>query len=226
MAYSLNAHVEAGLGVNGGTTGSIDTTGASFLVLNVAWYDPGTAPTISDSKSNTWSALTKQTSTGSSRLYYCASPSVGSGHTFSANGTGSYPSIQVLAFSGSHGTPFDQQNGAASAGATLATGSITPSEDNELVIAGLVHGDNLGGAVSIDGGFTAYKNAFSSGNNMGGGIAYLIQTTATAANPSWSVTTSTQLAATIASFKASAAAPKYTPPFSVFRRRNLALRGM
>ena len=205
MAYALINHVEAGLGANGGTTGSIDTTGASFLVLNVSYYDPGTAPTISDSKSNTWSALTLQSSTGSSRLYYCASPSVGTGHTFSANGTGSYPSLQVLAFSGSHGTPFDQQNGATSAGATsLATGSITPSEDNELVIAGLVHGDNTAGAVSIDGGFTAYKNAFSSGNNMGGGIAYLIQTTATAANPSWSVTTSTQLAATIASFKAAA----------------------
>lgn len=215
MAYSFINHVEAALGVNGGTTGSIDTSGANLLVIALSWYHSGTEPTVSDSKSNTWSGLLKSnTAFTASKIYYCQGGTVGSGHTFTASGTGSYSSMCVLAFSGAAVTPFDQQNGAtATADVTLATGSITPTENDEVVIAALSHENNSSGAVSIDGGFTAYKQAYSAGAGEGCGIAYLIQTTATAANPTWNITNSSHLSARIASFKAAAATAKAPPPF-------------
>lgn len=216
MAFSLIAHVEASLGVNGGTTGAIDTTGASFLVASVAWYSLGTGPTVTDSKSNTWSSLTTYSAAGiANRLWYCIPSSVGSGHTFTGTGSGSYSSMQVLAFSGQAVSPFDVENGATVGSTTIQPGSITPSEDNELVVVGLAHENNGGSAVSIDGGFTAYKSAYSGGTSEGGGIAYLIQTTAAAANPTWNIGSSAVMAATIACFKAAAgASPKSNPPFT------------
>lgn len=205
MAYALVNHVEAALGVNGGTTGSIDTSGASFLVLSVGWYVGGTAPTISDSKSNTWTALTQQSWGGVSanRLYYCASPSVGSGHTFTASGSSSYSSMCVLAFSGSHATPYDQENGSGATSATIQPGSITPPEDNCLVVSGVCPSDSSG-AIAINGGFTEYDIPWVIGVNEGCGIGYLIQTTATAANPTWTMDASSFVTATSATFKAAA----------------------
>ncbi len=86
------AHVLLPGGVNGGdTTGTpIDTTGANLLIFGVSYLD-GSAPTISDSKSNTWTALTATlpSTSGDIRIYYAKNPTVGAGHTFSATGTGS-----------------------------------------------------------------------------------------------------------------------------------------
>lgn len=205
MAYSLVNHVEAALGVNGGTTGAIDTTGASFLVLAVGWYVGGTAPSVSDSKSNTWVPLTQQSFGGvsSSRLYYSIAPTVGSGHTFTASGSSSYSSICVLAFSGSHASPYDQENGSGATSSTIQAGSLTPSEDNCLVVAGVCPSDGSGN-ISINGGFTEYDIIWVIGNNEGCGIGYLIQTTAAAANPTWTMDASSAVTATIATFKAAA----------------------
>lgn len=206
MAFSLISNVGAGSAIgNDITTAAIDTTGASLLVVCVNDYTVN-ASTLSDSKGNTWTGLTaKMSTTAESKLYYCKNPTVGTGHTFTAAGTSIYATINVAAFSGAHLTaPFDQQNGATTAGATsLATGSITPSENNELIIAGI---SNVSAARSIDAGFTiANQVNYAAGFHYGGAIAYLIQTTAGAVNPSWSWTGSGEAAAVIASFKVPAA---------------------
>lgn len=211
MAYTPIFHIEAGGTANGVTSGSADSTGSSDITINVAWYPGSGDPTVSDSKGNTWTPLTAQNSSSISknRLYYCHNPTVGSGHTFSANGTGTYPSIQVVGFSGGAASPFDVENGATANWVSVQPGSVTPSEDNELVVTGLCHYDNSAGAVTVNGGFTAHNMPYSSGNYMGGGIAYLIQTSATAANPTWDVTSATYLATTIATFKAAAAGASF-----------------
>lgn len=202
---SVGAHSANG---NDVTTGAVDTTGANFLVAMAGYYGTGTPPTLSDSKSNTWTALTLKISPDTSingRLYYCAGATVGSGHTFSLSGTGVYPAVAVLAMANVKASPFDQQNGATttSGNTSLATGSITPSVNGCVIVAGLVGNDSTGGDPTIDSGFsTPVVGHATGGQSVGAAISYKIQTTAAAVNPTWSWTNSgSEAVAVIASFK-------------------------
>lgn len=211
MTYALITHVGASsTDTNTVTTGAINTTGADFIAVVLAYYTVNPISGISDSKSNSFSPLTVQSTTASAagRIFYIHNPAVGSGHTFSAGTTADYPSIEAAAFSGSLASPFDVENGANTNLATsLATGSITPGSANELVIAGISFDGNFSGSnPTIGGGFTI-TDATGAGslNAFGGGLAYLIQTTATAANPTWTgAGAGGTAAAVIASFKAAA----------------------
>lgn len=176
------------------TTAGIDTSGADLLVLMLSTSIATTeTATISDSKGNTWTALTKYhegTWNTEGRLYYAKNAIVGASHTFTATSDAgaTYPAIAVAAFSGTHLTsPFDQQNGAtASFSPPHEPGSVTPTEDNELIIAGVAH-DRTDAPNAIDEGFTlAEASAVVAANAQGVGIGYLVQTTAAAVNPTWS----------------------------------------
>ena len=127
---------------------------------------------------------------------------MGTGHTFSNTGASNFCSIFVASFSGAATTsPFDQQNGATATGvSTISTGSVTPTNNNELVITQL--GFNSAGLpTSIDNGFTKTNDVeFGAANNYGGSMAYKIQTTATAVNPSWTRTGTLAQTAVIATF--------------------------
>lgn len=201
------------------TTPAIDTTGADLIVIAVSDYIAAPISAISDSKSNTWTKLaSSSTSVTRNTLYYCQNPTVGSGHTFTASGGGNavYPGIAVQAWAGSTSAPFDQQNGATvDPGTTLNTGSITPGFANELVIASV--GGNSGTEVwSIGSSFTiSDQTPAVGGSGIGIGMAYLVQGSATAVNPQWTSSTSTDMAARIASFKAAAAAGGCIPSLAL-----------
>lgn len=216
MAYALVSHLGAQLGANGGTSGSLNTT-ASDLLIVVCAFDGfgGTGLSLSDSKTNTWTAITPDQGGAyyqALRIYYAKNPTVGTGHTFSFGSTGSAASMYIGAFSGADLTlPKDQQNGNAQDAVTsLATGSITPTTDNQLVVAGLATPDPT--TVGIGGSFTIAGTAAAiSFQNEGSTLAYLIQTTATAANPTWTSSVGMALGTTIVSFKSAAAAAQDTP---------------
>ncbi len=141
MAARLVVHIAASsANANGVTTASCDTTGALLLVAMVANAQATAAATVSDSKSNTWTALTPQSVSGQARgqLFYAANPIVGSGHTFTVDTvTSSEPAIAVMAFAGISSS-VGPQNGFSQAGnaVTLSTGSITPPADNALIVWG------------------------------------------------------------------------------------------
>jgi hypothetical protein len=207
MAYNPIGSISAS-GNGSITTGSLDTTGADLLIIGLAIDDAyNTAPT--DSKGNTWTqAPNTYTQTNVRvRLWYSIPTSVGSGHTFSA-GTSPFGSLFAAAFSGGKQTsPADQQNGANGFVGTIQPGSITPTEDNELIIALL--GINAAGTpISINSSFieTNTEINFGAGDHYGGCMAYLIQTAAAAVNPTWTRTNTNGCATTIISFKAAAAA--------------------
>lgn len=187
FAWSRIAGVKAGSGDgNSVTTGAIDTTGADLLIA-VVGQESGVADiTPTDSKGNTWNALTEQVEgAGRGCMFWSRPTSVGSGHTFTASQASSFPAIVVEAWSGSVSSPFDQQNGAhdSSAGATIQTGSVTPSEGNELIVAGATgRGQN---ATSIDSSFTLRNTQASSGTNDTAAIATLEQTSPASVNPTW-----------------------------------------
>lgn len=184
------------------TTDAMDSTGANLIVLSVACDAPST-PVITDSKGNTWTPLTLSNTGGSvkTRMYYCSDPTVGTNHTFTA--TGAFCAIFAAAFAGMESPDvFDQENGATSDGTlTIQTGSVTPVENNELVITGL--GLNSAGAVvSVNSGFTILDTeTFGSGNNYGGALAYKIQTAAASENPTWTRINTEAMAVRIATFK-------------------------
>lgn len=209
MGYSLVAKTckgsSDGLTV---TTDPIDTSTAKLIVLVLT----GTSDTTggpSDNKSNTWTALTEEVVVGGERviLYYCISPTVGSGHTFTwTPSAGSRPSVAAQAFS-HDGTPvFDQENvGGSAFGSSVQPGSVTPSADNCLIVQGIAF--NVSGTLSINesyvfaGDSSDYSDKDAS-NKLGIGAAHLIQTSATATNPTWTHNPgSSSLAAVGAVFK-------------------------
>lgn len=187
MAYTLISQVEAHPGSGGGTSGSIDTSGASIIILAVAKYTSGAA-SVSDSKGNTYSAQTEYTLNNERlRFYRCDSPVVGSSHTFTVTGTGIYPGFRAFAFSGSAASPADQLTGATGSGSSLSPGSITPSEDNCLLITASTVG-NESPSEAVNSPFSSNSYVYTGGFGVGEplGVAYEIQTTATARNPTWS----------------------------------------
>lgn len=199
---SLIASTQQGGSPNTVTTSAIDTTGANFIVVNAGYY-PGSVPALSDSKSNTWAPLTAQINAGIvNRLFYCFNPTVGSGHTFTLAGSTTFPSIQVDAFDNMGSGSFDVENGTTFTNQiTVQPGSVTPSQANTLVIAGIGFETNSGGAVSVDGGFTANTSPQVPGSNEGGSIAYLVLSSIAAQNPTWNLTNNSGfVGATIAAF--------------------------
>lgn len=192
-------------GPNGGSTTALNTTGSSLIVVAVSRYSAGPAVTLSDSASNTWTALTESINTTGSlacRLYYCANPTTSASHTFTVAGTGIYSSLAAVAFSGgTNASPFDLENGATGTSASATSGGITPSQNNEAVVIATADDGAIANA-SIDGGFTRVETQlFGGGDHFGLNVAYLIQTTAAAANPTFTYTNTPNWACRIASFK-------------------------
>lgn len=191
------------------TTSGINTTGADLIVMVIGNYsNTPLVADISDSKSNTWNILTAHDPGGDaiSTIAWTRATSVGTAHTFTFNrgGNTTYPAICVAAFSGSNTSPADQQNGNYSLTVTsLATGSITPTANGALLIAGLATGAAEGSTPAIDLSFSITNNSnFSAGVAIGSHLAWKTQTTAAAINPTWSWTNSIAAGTAIASFKA------------------------
>jgi hypothetical protein len=178
----LTSHAE-GLGINGGTTSSIDTIGASTILVVLAWQGGGT---LSDSQGNSWTALTLQGSGPPySRIFYCDAPKTSATHTFTLTGTYLYASIGILVLSGTATSSFDVENGASGNGTTLQTGSVNPSEDGEIIVTTLAV--DAGTTESIDSNFVIEASTdFSSGQYYHLVLAYKIQTSKNAENPIWS----------------------------------------
>lgn len=174
MSFALISSVARG---TNGTTDAIDTTGADLLVVHVG-HGTGGDGTITDSKSNTWTALTTQG--GESTLWYCLNPTVGTGHTFTVTG-GSFPSISVAAFSGE--CTYDQESG----GTDNQPGAITPAANGALLISGFAHQQTSFGVVAVNSGFAiAAEFTYSAGGRIGSALAYFEQATAASIQPTWS----------------------------------------
>lgn len=202
-AWTVIAHTTACSGdTQFTTTTGINTTGADLIYINVA-AGVQTGSSFVDSYSNTWTELTERDATNITRTFYVKNPITGTGHTFtySTAPLASFSNIQAIALSGSGASPKDQENGAGnSSTASLATGSITPSQDGEIVITGMQHDNAV--TVAIDSSFTIQDQTPSNGSScVGGALAYKIQTTATPVNPTWSWTGTTHATAEIVSFK-------------------------
>ncbi len=184
MAIAFVGNIEAG-STNGSpiTTGALDTTGANFIVAILTAFTTGC--TLSDNKGNTWTALTRRGNgqDNNSRIWYCYNATVGTG-------------VKTT-------DPFDVENGADILTSPSAVGSITPSEDNELIIAGIGTNNVTSGSISVDSGMSVNYKYSVPGGSFAGALAYKIQTTLASINPTFTWSGS-QAGGVIASFKAGA----------------------
>ena len=211
--WTLTAH-GAVAGAASGTTSALNTTGAKLFVIVIGCYEGGgghcdqTNTNVSDSSGNTYTRVATGAvlNTFDFEIYYKISPTTSSTETFSftCGGINCFAAMEVQAWTEA-GTPtFDtgiDSFGSASASSTT-TGSITPSVNNALVVSGAVYDATSGSSFSVTGGFTiSDQQALVPSTNEGGAAGYLLQSTAAAANPTWSATTGTTFIAGIASFK-------------------------
>jgi hypothetical protein len=220
MPAALVSHAIAN-GVNGATTSGIDTTGATLLVLGVSDFTGGPGVTISDSKGNTWTALTAFSNSAGAmrvRIYYAWNPSVGTGHTFTSAGTGVYTAIAASAFSGIE-TGSDPYQGDVTGISDFGPDSIPMSAGSLAVAASdlaiTVEGTPFGASTTvwtIDAGYTITDQYHQSGVTEGVGLAYYIDSGSGATkNPGWDPDIVVSAAATHATFQA-AAGGDVTPP--------------
>lgn len=178
---------------NGGfTTSAIDTTGADLIVLSLTCSHTASAAfvaSISDSKGNTWlntGGIFQVDGSGNadSTIVYCINPTVGSGHTLTGGGGGILQSMCVAAYSGAAGGLDSVHSGGNSSGSfTVQPGSVTPSQNNSLII---VCGTavQVGPSLSVNQSFTIRENQpLVAGQTYGSWIMDLIQGTAAAVNP-------------------------------------------
>ena len=202
MAIAFVNSCSGGGSANTVTSSAMDTTGANLIVVSVATYG-ALGSNLTDSQSNTWTALTTAaslTNRAVERLFYCINPTTSSSHTFTFIQSGTYPSISAVAFSGV--AAYESENTSTPAGnaTTVQTNSVTPSKDGSLVFAGACTDGGI--YTAIDSGFTLETSvSHASAQHMGSASAYLIQTTAAAVNPQLTNSVSDYLSASIAVFK-------------------------
>lgn len=179
------------------TTAGVDTSGADLAVIGIgqsnATNNPLSSVIFSDSNSNSWSSLTKKEGVSGipfrsgSQLAYVLAPVVGAAHTFSADLGTQGGQAAAAAFSGVGSFGAESAGGASSgAGTTCQPGSLTPSEDNCLLITAVGYYKASGdpNSISIDSGFTILQSGLAN-SSFAVAIAYKIQTSAGAENPTW-----------------------------------------
>lgn len=181
MAISLVSSVSGAPGA----TPAINTTGANFLLQAVNTYLLSAYPIPTDSKSNIWKPgpMGRGSANGNitNAIWYAfPTPTVGSGHTFSASN--GFPSKAVLALAGVTGIGVvgTQTSGPVSA---LQNDSFDATKSPGALVT-VAYGEWVG-TVSIDSGFTILEQRpFVSLTEYGLAIAWKLTTSGTEA-PTW-----------------------------------------
>ncbi len=185
MAVNLVAHTSMTT-ANGGVSASVNTTGATLILA--ATSNISAACTMADSQSNTWNALNTVISGARQLLgfYALCAGKTSATHTFTL-GNINFGDAAVGAFDPTS-PAFDTQNaGASSATATVQAGSLTPGGATNLIMAML--GGDANVSIAIDSGFTIAQSSINTPYGPQGiALAWLEQASATAQNPTWTVT--------------------------------------
>lgn len=219
MAYTplVSTKAAASYIFGAATSPPVDTTGCDIIWLVQANING--APNVLDSEGNSWSsAALGATANIYCQIFYCQNPITSTMHVFTANTPAIGTALAMLGASGSVSSPFDQVSGANNDSTTSQQpGSVTPTEDYEILILGVSESDDG----TVDSGFTIAEQVSPwAGNNVGVALAYKIQTTAGAENPTWTLAGgANQVNALLTTYKSAGAPP---PGASLFRNANLS----
>lgn len=188
----------------GATSSAVDTRPYDLIALLISSYTDG-AYTVTDSQSNTWAAGTRDTggnpspNGSSAQIYYSYDVTKReAAHTFTISGAVVYPTCFVVGIKGVKHLADPKDTSTAShtdePGTTVQAGSITPAENYEILLSVCASGGTVAhSSVTIAGNaFTKWDGwDHVSGRGLTTAVAYVIQSAAAAANPTWTSSGST-----------------------------------
>lgn len=194
MAYPLLQTVIIPGSSTGGTSSAVDSTGTNFIAFAITIAITKT-PVVSDSYGNTWSlVLSKYAPDAGTILYTCFNPTVGPGHTFTVAGSPApiFASGTVSLFEKGTTATGDVSSSASNTSTiNIQPGSITPSQNFEIIITSLANIGQAGSTASINSGFTLLGQQTCSASYYANALAYKYQLVAAAENPTWTNNTAT-----------------------------------
>lgn len=190
-------------------------TGVTAGNTLIAFFGSGTttwaAPT--DSAGQTWTLRTSVNAGGTSfAIAYLLNANAGTHNlTGTASGGANSMMIEVNGITAVGGTPVTNTGGST----TAATGSYTPSQANEFIVAGMIEGgtnasDHIQctlatfqtlGTVTDFGGFNCLGVQENGSSTTAGECNGSITSTGAAVNPAWSFTPSSSWACAVAGFQ-------------------------
>ncbi len=206
MAIALVGHITASSTTSSTfTSGTLDTTGATLIVVAVEEF---AVSTLSDNMSNgAGTSLTLQTGSNIRlQLHYYVAPTVGAGHTWTSTGTGTFTTLAISAWSGvTTSSPFDVENGAAvTSTTTIQPGSVTPAVSGSLLLFAIGNNQTIG-SNSINNSFVVMDTTnVVGGQHEAAAHGYLVQSVAAPINPTWTIAGTDDILGRIAVFKPSA----------------------
>ncbi len=210
--YSVSGSVTSGAngGASSGFTTATDITGATWIAVLLSWYTPISSLSYFDCSQsnntplNTWVPLTAQTSANGEQAQwlYCLGPSTVTDWQFKTAGVSTFCSTVVLWGTGNKSiAAFDTENGAIGAAvSSLNTGTVTPAENNEMVLTGVTFDPS--GVPTVSGYTDPGGTDNLTATHLGAHAGYVIQTTAGSTSATW-VGSSNIRAVVIATFKSS-----------------------
>ena len=176
---------------NGGglTTGATNFSGSDLIVIFAGTYKDWTVSSITDSNSNVYLPCTLYSGGAQAgQFFYCRNP-VGSlsSLTFTITGVSGniifYSFFEMMGFSGGATSTLDQQSGTLNSIIPFQPGSVTPSQSNALIVSAIFN-YNAGESPTCA-EMTSVYGVAKSGNIGMGGAGYIVQSSATAINPTW-----------------------------------------
>lgn len=169
-------------------TTAVDSTGSDKISVQVGSTTSGGVPTITDNYNNVWTLVDSDlNSFVRSTVYECDNPATGTGHVIRCTLASAGPAIAAIFHKGGLLTGSTDQASTLSSGSSTSSqgGSITPSGNRYLVVTFLAtEGTSAVSVGSVDASAAVADNALG-GGHIGVGVAYKIQTTAAAINPTW-----------------------------------------
>lgn len=203
------------------TAGTTATSGSSFALL-VSWDETvSISGTITDSKSNVYTAVgTPQgdwTSTwGTSQWFYCENGTGGTSHSVTVNFTGTaFPTAHLIEVTSANGAPVfdtaaDAQVQDAASPYTVTSGTLTNA--TSVVLSGCGANRGADGAYSSS-NFTVLSQEPAVSSFWTSGAAKLVVSATTAVTPSWTVLNRSETAGVtvIAFYEPAAGSSSITP---------------
>lgn len=199
---------------------SLPSAGSNIIVLAWDWPESAawTSGQVTDNQGNTYTLAAASTANNGQQCGVWYAENIGSpSGTFTATldpvSTGDYPNLIALEVTGlATSSSFDQTNTATGNSTAPNSGSITPSQADELVIGVACTGGTVA-SIAAAGGWTEEIEQLDSNNHQSGEGDSQIVASTSALSASWTLPGTNQWSALIVSFKAAAAAASPFPPF-------------
>lgn len=182
----------------------LSTVGDSLAVACVIGdQGQGTGKTVSDNRGNTWTRVATPITAGGTHIELWYALVTNANVTTTVTYSGNFSYIAVATFAGtatSSVTDGSPTGTSATFSTSVQPGSITPSQANGLLIS-CFGADLVGGTPVVNAPF-AFTNSINTSSQQGG-LSYVIQTSAIAANPTFSGYSTTTSMANMQAFKES-----------------------